>query len=128
MISDQDLIERARAVLQPRRLSSTAEAGSVGAALVTDRGTVFVGVCLDLACSIGFCAEHTAIAQMVTHGENRIAAIVAVHGDGKLLPPCGRCREMIAQVHPDNQHTRVLLASRTARLSELLPDTWGTQT
>jgi cytidine deaminase len=95
--TDADLISRATAVIRPRRLSSTAEAGTVGCALVTANGIIHTGDCIDLACGLGFCAEHAAIATMITDGESRIATLTAVASDGTVLPPCGRCRELIWQ-------------------------------
>lgn len=47
--------------------------GDVASTLVTDRGTVFSGVCIDTGSSTGFCAEHAAIAATITVGEYRIA-------------------------------------------------------
>ena len=58
------LVRAAEETLNPRALSDSAEAGSVAAALVTDRGNVYRGVCIDTPCSMGFCAEHAAIAAM----------------------------------------------------------------
>ena len=51
---DQTLIAAARAVLNPRRLSRTVEVAGVGAALRTVSGRVYLGVCIDAACGIGF--------------------------------------------------------------------------
>jgi cytidine deaminase len=120
------LIAAAQAVLRPRRVGDRLF-GDVAAALVTDAGHRFVGVCIDTGSGTGFCAEHSAIAAMVTAGEYRIKAIVAVWRDeqGRLrvLPPCGRCREFIRQVDPANLDTTVVLAGgRTALLRELLPE------
>lgn len=126
-VSDAALIAEARRVVNRRTLSPMVEAGSVGAALVTHSGAVFSGVNLDTSCSLGFCAEHTAIAAMVTAGESRIETIVAVSDrvDGEIVPPCGRCRELIWQVDPGNRHTRVLMSGREVLLLEdLLPRHW----
>ena len=67
-----ELLQRARAVINPRELSKDASCGTVGAALETAGGDVFVGVCIDTACSMGFCAEHAAAAAMVTAGQNEV--------------------------------------------------------
>jgi cytidine deaminase len=62
---------------------------------------------------------------MVTRGESRISAIVAVSADGRILPPCGRCRELLVQVSHDNLATEVVLADDyVARLADLLPHRW----
>lgn len=119
------LYERAKAVLNPRKLSESAESGGVGAALLTESGAVYVGVCIDTACSMGFCAEHAAAAAMVTAGENRVLKMVAVDWDGSILPPCGRCREFISQLHDDNLNTEVLVDEGVIlTLRELLPHDW----
>jgi cytidine deaminase len=125
-LTDEDaaLIAAARARLSPRVLSPTVEAGGVAAALRSRDGAIWAGVCIDAACGIGFCAEHAAIAAMVTAGESRIDTIVAVAEDGRILPPCGRCRELILQVDPGNGATRVILPGGVMRAQALLPDHW----
>jgi cytidine deaminase len=112
VIDDETLIQKAKSVLNPRRLSQYVEVGGVGCALVSDTGNVYIGVCIDTACSMGFCAEHAAIASMVAAGDSKIVTIVAVDWDGKILSPCGRCRELINQVNDDNGETRIILHHR----------------
>lgn len=120
-----ELYERAKSVINPRKLSDCAEAGGVGAALLTESGAVYTGVCIDTACSMGFCAEHAAAAAMVTAGESRVVRMVAVDWDGKVLPPCGRCREFISQLHDANLDAEVMVARDIiVRLCELLPYDW----
>lgn len=120
-----ELYGRAKSVLNPRRLSETAEAGGVGAALLTASGQVYTGVCIDTACSMGFCAEHAAAAAMITAGESRVLKMVAVDWDGSILPPCGRCREFISQLDDGNLHTEVMVAADVIlTLRELLPYDW----
>lgn len=125
MITFDELYQQARAILNPRKLSASAEAGGVGAALLTDSGQVYLGVCIDTACSMGFCAEHAAAAAMVTAGESRVLKMVAVNWDGAILPPCGRCREFISQLHDDNLQTEVMVDTGIIlMLRELLPYDW----
>jgi len=120
-----ELYENAKRVLNPRRLSESVEVGGVGSALLTDKGNVYLGVCIDTASSMGFCAEHAAAAAMVTAGENVIKKMVAVSWDGAVLPPCGRCREFITQLADENFETEVLVREDVvARLGDLLPYNW----
>lgn len=89
-------------------------------------GNQYGGVCIDTGSGTGFCAEHSAIAAMVTAGEYQITRIVAVWrseaGDLHVLPPCGRCREFIRQVDPANLGTEVVLGRhRSSELRDLLP-------
>lgn len=124
MTGVEDLIEVAAGVLHPHRAGDRVF-GDVASALVTDAGNVYVGVCIDTSCGTGFCAEHAAIAAMVTAREYRIARIVAVTrgSDGVVaVPPCGRCREFIRQIDEANLATEVVLtADRVLPLRELLP-------
>ena len=118
-----ELYQKALEVLHPRQVSEDIEAGGVAAALVTDQGNVYQGVCIDTACSMGFCAEHAAIAAMLTAGENRVEKIVAVNWNRDILPPCGRCREFLMQL--GNPDALVLVAKDTAvQVKDLLPFSW----
>jgi cytidine deaminase len=120
-----ELYQRAKAVVNPRKLSESAEAGGVGAAIVTESGNVYTGVCIDTACSMGFCAEHAAAAAMITAGESCVSQMIAVNWDGQILPPCGRCREFISQLHPGNLNAQVMVAEALVlTLRELLPHDW----
>ena len=124
MNSDDILIAAARAVLNPRRLSRTIAVGGVGAALRTCSGAIHTGVCIDAASGIGFCADHGAVAAMITAGEGRITDMVAVDWDGSILSPCGRCRELVIQIDDGNAETRIILKSGARTLRSLLPDHW----
>ncbi len=124
-ISNETLIEKAISVVNPHIVGDRLF-GDVGCALVTDQGHVYVGVCIDTASGTGFCAEHSAIAAMVTAGEYRIRKIVAVwlddNSEPHILSPCGRCRELIRQVDPENMQTEIILnAGKSVPLTELLP-------
>ena len=125
MLSNSALIEQAKAVVRSTRVGAYT-VGDVGAALVTDSGHLYRGVCMDMPSGIGFCAEHSAIAAMVTAGEYRIEQIVAVWlneaGETFILAPCGRCREFMRQIHPGNLATRVILdTDHELPLADLLP-------
>jgi cytidine deaminase len=125
MLTFDELVQEAKSVLNPRRLSEVAEAGGVGAALLCESGAVYTGVCIDTACSMGFCAEHAAAAAMITAGDSRVLKMVAVDWDGSILPPCGRCREFISQLHNDNLKAEVMVADGIIlTLQELLPHDW----
>ena len=123
-MTNDELIAHAEAVINPQHIGGRLF-GDVGAALVTDRGNVYVGVCIDTGSGTGFCAEHSAIAAMVTAGEFHITTVVAVWKDDSgatvILPPCGRCREFIRQISETNLETGVILGTGVVKLRELLP-------
>ena len=124
MIENQELINQAASIIKPKKVGDYL-IGDVGCALITDKGNIFLGVCIDVCCSMGFCAEHSAIAAMVTAGEFKIKKIVAVwkdkEGKVKVLPPCGRCREFIRQINSENLQTEVILNDKVVTIAELLP-------
>ena len=124
------LYERAKAVQCERKLSPLMEVGSVGAAILTDQGNIYTGVCIDTACGMGMCAERNAIANMLTNGESRILKVVAVMPDGSSGTPCGVCREFMMQLGKESAEIEVLLSLeplKTIRLGEQLPDWWGSR-
>ncbi|MEM8783583.1 MAG: cytidine deaminase [Planctomycetota bacterium] len=120
------LIEAARAVYGEFDLFAGCTAGSCAAALLADDGDIFTGICLDLECGMGFCAEHAAAAEMLKTRRRRVRAMVAVAVGGReIAPPCGRCREMLSQLHPENMSAWVILGRDHVRpLRELLPEHW----
>ena len=120
------LYKEAYKVSKRRRLSKLAGCGGVGSALITGKGNIFTGICIDAACSLGFCAEHSAITEMLKSGESVIKEIVAVTDKKKILPACGRCRELILQINPKNINTLVHISSTERKtIKELLPEPWG---
>ncbi len=118
----------ARRVQKERALSSLVEAGSVSAALLTEKGNIYVGVCIDTACSLGMCAERNAIANMITNGENGICRLIAVDRNGKAIPPCGACREFMTQLMPENYRSIEIMLDyekeKIVTLGELAPEWW----
>ena len=122
-LTNHEMIEKAKTVLKPRTLSHENTAGDVACALLSSGGNLYLGVCIDVGSGIGFCAEHSAIAAMITAGESSISKIVAVWGEGTVLPPCGRCRELMYQINATNlESTDVILSeNKVVKLQELLP-------
>ena len=121
----EKLLAAAKEKLGPRKVGKMGEAGYVAAALETEAGHIYTGVNIDVPCSMGFCAEHAAIAAMVTSGESRIVRLVAVHHSGRVIPPCGRCREFVCQINEHNGDCQVLLdGGKVVTIDDLLPARW----
>ena len=122
------LYDAARAVLNPRKISEWMEAGGVAAAVEAESGRIYTGVCVDSACTLGVCAERNAIFNMITNGESRIKRVIAVGWDGRAMPPCGACRELMAQLMPkDYQGIEIMLnneKNEVTTLGALTPSWW----
>jgi len=121
----EELYKKAESAIYPRKLSEYAEAGGVAAAILAESGNVYIGVCIDTACSMGFCAEHAAAAAMISAGESRVLKMITAGRDGHIMPPCGRCREFISQIHSENMNAEVMVGEGiTVTIKELLPYDW----
>lgn len=126
----EQLYEAAKAVQNGRTVSPFIEAGGVAAAILSKSGKIYVGVCIDTACTMGMCAERNAIANMITHGESQIDKVLALMPNGKVGPPCGACREFMMQLDKNSGDIEILLdydTRKSVRLSELFPDWWGAE-
>jgi cytidine deaminase len=116
------LIAEARAFARPIKPTRKCEAGIVAAVIITATGKRYSGVSMEFTSGMGSCAEHAAVAAMLKDHETVIAHVVAVHHDGRVFPPCGRCREMMWQLDTRNRDALVILSPTLAvPLHELLP-------
>jgi homotetrameric cytidine deaminase len=71
---------------------------TVGAALETRDGRRFAGANIENASyGLTICAERTAVFAAVLAGANEIAAIAVTGPDGVTTPPCGACRQVLAE-------------------------------
>jgi cytidine deaminase len=105
--------------------TKSCEYGGVGAAILTKKLKIYTGISLDNACGIGFCAEHAAVAEMLKNNETEILLCVAVSKRNKVLPPCGRCRELLYQINKENLKAKIIIdTDKVMTLSDLLPMQW----
>lgn len=117
----EKLYAAALAVAVPKVISEQMCSGGVGAAVLTENGNVYTGVCIDTDCSLGMCAERNALSKMITNGEYAAKKVVAVTKTGEILPPCGACREFMMQLGSP-EDTEILVDSDTAvTLKDLMP-------
>ena len=92
---------------------------AVGAALRTADGTVFKGVNVENASfGLTICAERSAVVAAVSAGAREFEAI-AVHGGGSSVPPCGSCRQVLAEFAPN---LRVIWRRHGAPFASTLDD------
>ena len=104
----------------------------VGACLRTAGGRLYAGCNVENAAyPVGQCAEATAIGAMVAAGERQIVEVVIVSEGAEPCPPCGRCRQQLAEFA--SPQTRVHLCGPeglrlSATLGELLPMAFGPNT
>ena len=123
-----DLYNEAKRVLNPRKISEWMEAGGVAAAIEAGSGKIYTGICVDGACTLGICAERSAIFNMLTCSEDDIRRVIAVNWDGKAIPPCGACRELMTQLMPDSYKDIEIMLDyengEIVKLGDLTPKWW----
>lgn len=124
MLNDnlKTLYDAARSVVNPKKISNQIWSGGVGAAVITKKGNIYKGVCIDTDCSLGMCAERNALSTMITNGEFEIEMVVAVDKKGNVLPPCGACREVMMQLK-NSSDIKVLVDYKGTfvKLKDLMP-------
>lgn len=124
----ENLYSAAKAVQKSIDISNKISAGGVAAAVESVSGKIYTGVCIDTACTLGICAERNAIFNMITNGENEIKRVLAVMSNGKTVPPCGACREFMAQLMPDKYGDVQIMIdysiNKVMKLSDLTPEWW----
>lgn len=122
---DKILIEEAKEIILKSKPVNLIDTGYIGSALITSKKNIFKGVNLGHYCGIGSCGEYQAIGNMISNGEKQIKTIVSVTKKGKIIPPCGKCREMINQTSKNNKNAEVIISkNKKVKLKELLPYDW----
>jgi cytidine deaminase len=101
----------------------------VGAAIRAKSGAIYVGGNVENAAyPEGWCAETSAIAQMVQAGEHQIEEIYVIGDGDELCTPCGGCRQRIREF--SYAGTKVTICGlegvrKTYAIEDLLPDSFG---
>lgn len=96
----------------------------VGAAALVDDGRVVAGCNVENAAyGVALCAECGLVSQLHLTGGGRLTHFVCVDGDGAVLMPCGRCRQLLWE--NGGPTLEVMTRSGVRRMEEVLPDAFG---
>lgn len=96
----------------------------VGAAAICDDGRMVTGCNVENASyGLTLCAECTMAGQLRLSGGGRFVAVACRSGDGTLLMPCGRCRQLLHEL--GGPGCLVDTPSGVRPLSDLLPDAFS---
>ena len=122
------LYEAAKAVQKEKKISDYITAGEVSAAIESESGKIYTGVCVDTACTLGICAERNAMFNMITNGEYRIKRVLSILPDGKVGASCGACREFMVQLMPDDYKDIEMMldyeTGKIVKLGDITPEWW----
>lgn len=117
---DFEIVDMARDLIRKRFKEGRHHIASV---LRTKSGNIFSGVHVEVYVGrMTVCGEAVAIGAAATAGDTEIESIVAVDETGRIVSPCGMCREMIADYSPA-ANVIILSDGKPMKIgvSELLP-------
>ncbi|QTT77799.1 cytidine deaminase [Streptomyces mobaraensis NBRC 13819 = DSM 40847] len=121
--TDHELVEAAARVV---REHASGEEHTVAAAARTDDGRVVTALNV-YHFTGGPCAELVVIGAAAAQGARSLTAIVAVGGDRRgILPPCGRCRQVLLDYYPAIEVIVDGGEPRSVPVADLLPGAYVT--
>lgn len=99
----------------------------VGAAALVDDGRTVTGCNVENAAyGVVLCAECGLISSLIAGGGGRLVAFVCVTGDGTVIMPCGRCRQLLWE--HGGATLAVLTPEGVLPMSDVLPQAFGSET
>ena len=99
----------------------------VGAAAIVDDGRIVSGCNVENASyGIGLCAECSLVSQLQMTGGGKLVAFTCVDGNGEILMPCGRCRQLLYEHSAEGMVLETWSGVKT--IDEVLPDAFGPRT
>ncbi|MBA2173915.1 cytidine deaminase [Halobacillus locisalis] len=122
-MNQQQLIQEAKQIRE--RAYTPYSKFPVGAALLTEDGTLFTGCNIENAAyPVTCCAERVAIFKAISEGYHRFSQIAVVADTKRPVPPCGSCRQVMSEFFDSNVmiHTSNLNGeTKSLPMNELLP-------
>ena len=115
---------RAKAVEVARNAYAPYSGFPVGAAALVDDGRIVTGCNVEnVSYGLGLCAECAVVCALHSGGGGTLVALACVDGAGRVLMPCGRCRQVLVE----HGGPGMLIDHPTGPrpLGELLPDAFG---
>lgn len=96
----------------------------VGAAALTDSGRIVSGCNVENASyGIGLCAECGLVSNLTMTGGGKLVAFTCCDGNGNVLMPCGRCRQLLFEHSAPGMILETVSGFKT--IEEVLPDAFG---
>jgi len=96
----------------------------VGAAAIVDDGRIVSGCNVENASyGVGLCAECSLISHLAMTGGGKLVAFTCVDGNGDVLMPCGRCRQLLFEHSAEGMVLETVSGLRT--IDQVLPDAFG---
>lgn len=115
---------RDEAVEVSRRAYAPYSRYPVGAAATADDGRLLVGCNVENAAyGVVLCAECGVVSSLHATGGGRLTHVVCVNGDGDVIMPCGRCRQLLWE--NGGPELEVMTPRGVQTMAEVLPQAFG---
>ena len=96
----------------------------VGAAALVDDGRTVVGCNVENAAyGVTLCAECGLVSSLHVTGGGRLTHFVCVNGDGEVIMPCGRCRQLLWE--NGGAELEVMTPEGVLAMDQVLPQAFG---
>jgi cytidine deaminase len=96
----------------------------VGAAALTEDGRIVSGCNVENASyGLTLCAECALVGQLHMSGGGKLAAFYCVDGQGNILMPCGRCRQLLYEFRAPGM--QLMTTQGIKSMDQVLPDAFG---
>lgn len=96
----------------------------VGVAGFVDDGRVVSGANVENASyGLTLCAECSMVSSLFASGGGRLVAVYCVNGNGDVLMPCGRCRQLLYE--HGGQELKVMTPQGVQTMDQILPQAFG---
>jgi cytidine deaminase len=124
LIEDNWNLLRERAIEVMHRAYAPYSKFKVGVAALVDDGRIVTGCNVENASyGVGLCAECGLVSDLAATGGGRLISLVCVDGEGNLLQPCGRCRQILFEFGGNQLLIATPMGAKP--LSDLLPWAFG---
>ena len=96
----------------------------VGAAALTEDGRIVSGCNVENASyGLTLCAECSLISELAMTGGGKLVAFTCCDGNGNVLMPCGRCRQLLFEHSAKGMVLETVSGMKT--IDEVIPDAFG---
>jgi cytidine deaminase len=96
----------------------------VGVAALTEDGRIVSGCNIENASyGLTLCAECSMVSELFMTGGGRLVAFTCVDGNGNILMPCGRCRQLLFEHSAEGMVLETVSGFKT--IDEVIPDAFG---
>ena len=124
-MENNELISLAKQKIRPKKINSRIKLAEAVCVALSLKGNVYYAYSLQASCGLGCCAEQFVIGEMLKNDEYIISKLVVLDKLGNILPPCGKCCELITQISSENKKTQVVLAeTQSIELNKVFPIDW----